>query len=134
MSDDAQFWRDLLAAMTREIDDGEYGQPWRGTENAPGHTHDVPGVWDTDNGSKAGKPCAWCMTWNRARAALAAPPAPVISESNDALLIPMPAEPDDAMQLAGAQAIRFETTPINKIWTANAVYRAMVATRKGEKS
>ncbi|WP_186084830.1 helix-turn-helix domain-containing protein [Burkholderia gladioli] len=84
MSDDAQFWRDLLAAMTREIDDGEYGQPWRGTENAPGHAHDVPGVWDTDNGSKAGKPCAWCMTWNRARAALAASPAPAISESEDA--------------------------------------------------
>ncbi|WP_369064749.1 hypothetical protein [Burkholderia gladioli] len=60
--------------------------------------------------------------------------APAISESEDAELIPMPAEPDDAMQLAGAQAIRFETTPINKIWTANAVYRAMVATRKGEKS
>lgn len=86
MSGDAQFWRDLLAAMTREIDDGEYGLPWRGTENAPGHAHDVPGVWDTDNGSKAGKPCAWCMTWNRARAALSAPAAPVISESNDALL------------------------------------------------
>ncbi|WP_420957527.1 hypothetical protein [Burkholderia gladioli] len=78
MSDDAQFWRNLLAAMTREIDDGEYGQPWRGTENAPGHAHNVPGVWDADNGSKAGKPCAWCMTWNRARAALAALPAPAI--------------------------------------------------------
>lgn len=86
MSDDSQFWRDLLAAVVREVEDGDYGQPWRGTENAPGHAHDVPGVWDTDNGSKAGKPCAWCMTWNRARAALAAPPAPVISESNDALL------------------------------------------------
>ncbi|MDR8087836.1 Lar family restriction alleviation protein [Burkholderia gladioli] len=67
--------------------------------------------------------------WNRR-----ASPAPAISESEDAELIPMPAEPDDAMQLAGAQAIRFETTPINKIWTANAVYRAMVAARKGEKS
>ncbi|MGX5887839.1 hypothetical protein [Burkholderia gladioli] len=161
MSDDAQFWRDLLAAVTREIDDGEYGHPWRGTENAPGHAHDVPGVWDSDNGKKAGKPCAWCMTWNRARAALAASPAPAIpacrcdmrtkvlgdgcqvcrpesapaiSESEDAALIPMPAEPDDEMQLAGAMAIRIETTPINKIWTANAVYRAMVAARKGEKS
>ncbi|WP_186098249.1 hypothetical protein [Burkholderia gladioli] len=78
MSDDAQFWRDLLAAVTREIYDGEYGQPWRGTENAPGHAHDVPDVWDGDNGNKAGKPCAWCMTWNRARAALAASPAQAI--------------------------------------------------------
>ncbi|WP_186269983.1 Lar family restriction alleviation protein [Burkholderia gladioli] len=67
--------------------------------------------------------------WNRR-----ASPAPAISESEDAALIPMPAKPDDAMQLAGAMAIRFETTPINKIWTANAVYRAMVAARKGEKS
>ncbi|WP_186139372.1 hypothetical protein [Burkholderia gladioli] len=87
MSDDAQFWRNLLAAMTREIDDGEYGQPWRGTENAPGHAHDVPGVWDTDNGSKAGKPCAWCMTWNRARAALAASPAPAIPTVDAAEII-----------------------------------------------
>ncbi len=31
----------------------------------------------------------------------------------------------DAMQVAGASAIRFETTVINKLWTANAVYRAM---------
>ncbi|WP_186121448.1 hypothetical protein [Burkholderia gladioli] len=86
MSDDAQFWRDLLAAVTRELDDGEYGQPWRGTENAPGHAHDVLGVWDSDNGSKAGKPCAWCMTWNRARAALAASPERSISENADVLL------------------------------------------------
>lgn len=38
---------------------------------------------------------------------------------------PIGREPTDAMQLAGAQAIRFDTTPINKIWTANAVFRAM---------
>jgi hypothetical protein len=39
----------------------------------------------------------------------------------------VPKEPTDAMQLAGAQAIRFDTTPLNKIWTGNAVFRAMVA-------
>jgi hypothetical protein len=38
----------------------------------------------------------------------------------------IPLKPDDAMQLAGAQAIRMETTALNKIWTANAVFRAMV--------
>lgn len=38
-----------------------------------------------------------------------------------------PSEPTPEMQQAGAQAIRFDTTIINKIWTANAVYRAMRA-------
>ncbi len=34
--------------------------------NAPGHSHEVPGVWDSDNGDLAGKPCAWCAVWARA--------------------------------------------------------------------
>ncbi|MGK5004124.1 hypothetical protein [Janthinobacterium sp. LB2P70] len=37
------------------------------------------------------------------------------------------AEPNDAMQAAGAQAVRIDTTAINKIWTGNAVFRAMIA-------
>ncbi len=40
-------------------------------------------------------------------------------------------EPTPEMQQAGATAIRFETTIINKLWTANAVYRAMRAALKG---
>ncbi len=36
-------------------------------------------------------------------------------------------EPTANMQAAGAAAIRFDTTPINKLFTANAVYRAMQA-------
>ena len=39
----------------------------------------------------------------------------------------VPAEPTDAMQAAGAQAIRIDTTALNKIWTGNAVFRAMLA-------
>ncbi|QYG08107.1 hypothetical protein [Janthinobacterium sp. PAMC25594] len=39
----------------------------------------------------------------------------------------VPAEPNDAMQTAGAQAVRIDTTAINKIWTGNAVFRAMIA-------
>jgi hypothetical protein len=35
--------------------------------NAPGHSHDIPGVWDSDNGALAGKPCAWCATWAKAK-------------------------------------------------------------------
>ena len=34
--------------------------------NAPGHAHEVPGVWDSDNGELAGKPCAWCAVWAKA--------------------------------------------------------------------
>lgn len=35
--------------------------------NAPGHAHEIPGVWDRDNGPMAGKPCAWCAVWNKAK-------------------------------------------------------------------
>jgi hypothetical protein len=36
--------------------------------HAPGHAHAVPGVWDDDNGELAGKRCAWCATWAKAKA------------------------------------------------------------------
>ncbi|EAA8157627.1 DUF550 domain-containing protein [Salmonella enterica] len=39
----------------------------------------------------------------------------------------VPVEPTAEMQSAAAGAIRFNTTPINKLWTGNAVYRAMIA-------
>lgn len=39
----------------------------------------------------------------------------------------VPVEPTHEMQSAAACAIRFDTTPINKLWTGNAVYRAMLA-------
>lgn len=39
----------------------------------------------------------------------------------------LPEEPTPAMQTAGASAIRFDTTPVNKLFTANAVWRAMRA-------
>ncbi|WP_148037888.1 hypothetical protein [Burkholderia pseudomallei] len=64
-------FRDLMAAVIRNINQGEYNRPYRGIENAPDHAHDMPGIWDSDNGSKAGTQCAWCATWNAARAALA---------------------------------------------------------------
>lgn len=66
-------WRELLAAVLRESrDEGGYSEAWSGTENAPGHAHDVAGIWDSDNHvSIAGKPCSWCIAWNAARSALA---------------------------------------------------------------
>lgn len=35
--------------------------------NAPGHGHEVAGVWDSDNGKLAGKPCGWCAVWAKAK-------------------------------------------------------------------
>ncbi|HFF6812980.1 TPA: hypothetical protein ACGEBJ_005518 [Klebsiella pneumoniae] len=39
----------------------------------------------------------------------------------------VPKEPTAEMQSAGASAIRFDTTAVNKLWTGNAVFRAMLA-------
>lgn len=52
-----------------------------------------------------------------------APPATVVP--NGWVLVPV--EPTTEMQSAAASAIRFETTPINKLWTGNAVYKSMLA-------
>lgn len=64
-------WRDVLEAVLREM-------PARkdNNGNAPGHGHRIPGIWDSDNGPLAGKPCAWCLTWNKAKKLLAATPTP----------------------------------------------------------
>jgi hypothetical protein len=48
--------RAILEAVHREMDEENRG-------NAPGHAHDVPGIWDDDNGDLAGKSCALCLTW-----------------------------------------------------------------------
>jgi len=41
-------------------------------DDAPGHCHVVPGVWDKSNGpAKGGMPCGLCQAWMRFRAALA---------------------------------------------------------------
>ncbi|WP_338544937.1 ead/Ea22-like family protein [Pseudomonas benzopyrenica] len=47
---------------------GEFPHRHKGSDgNGPGHGHRVPGVWDSDNGELAGKPCAWCSIWNAAK-------------------------------------------------------------------
>jgi hypothetical protein len=44
--------------------------------NAPGHAHDVAGIWDADNvPEKRGTKCRWCAAWFAARAVLATAPA-----------------------------------------------------------
>lgn len=57
-------WREIVQAVIRELPRNLRGD--RG--NAPGHGHRIPGVWDNDNGSLSGQPCAWCMAWNKAKA------------------------------------------------------------------
>ncbi|CNJ79318.1 Uncharacterised protein [Yersinia intermedia] len=39
----------------------------------------------------------------------------------------VPIEPTDAMQVAAANAIRFDTTVINKLWTGKRVFDTMLA-------
>ncbi|WP_309477780.1 hypothetical protein [Yersinia kristensenii] len=39
----------------------------------------------------------------------------------------LPIAPTDAMQVAAANAIRFDTTAINKLWTGKRVFDAMLA-------
>ncbi|MCY3512022.1 hypothetical protein [Klebsiella michiganensis] len=52
-----------------------------------------------------------------------AQPAPVVMDG----YVMVPKEPTAEMQSAGASAIRIETTALNKLWTGNAVFRAMLA-------
>jgi FtsZ-binding cell division protein ZapB len=56
-------WQEIVSAIKRETPD-KFTMFSRG--NAPGHCHSIPGVWDSDNGAKAGKECAWCRVWNAA--------------------------------------------------------------------
>lgn len=65
-SDEARELRELKALMAELL--VQLGERDRGDGNAPGHAHEVPGVWDSDNGKLAGKPCAWCKTWAKAKA------------------------------------------------------------------
>lgn len=55
-------------------------------------------------------------------------PAPVVSDG----YVMVPKEPTAEMQSAGASAIRIETTALNKLWTGNAVFRAMLAAAQQE--
>ncbi len=78
-------WKSILEAVVREMQSRRvHGSP-KEKGNAPGHAHEIPGIWDSDNGDLAGHPCAWCTTWNAAVTMLAAasPSSAVLSpESN----------------------------------------------------
>lgn len=71
--------------------------------------------------------------WNACRAAmLQSEPVTTANKLGNSPVIPdgyvmVPKEPTAEMQSAGASAIRIETTALNKLWTGNAVFRAMLA-------
>jgi hypothetical protein len=55
----------LQSLLCRMIDQLERRSKFR-SGNAPGHSHGIPGIWDSDNGELAGKKCAWCEVWREA--------------------------------------------------------------------
>ena len=52
---------ELLAVISGIVEEVPHRHGSRG--NAPGHGHDTPGIWDSDNGALAGKECGWCKAW-----------------------------------------------------------------------
>lgn len=69
-------WRELCAALVNLAE-----KKSRKSQGSPNHAHRIPGVWDDDNGELAGKQCAECAVYDRARAMLAAPSVP--SQGNE---------------------------------------------------
>ena len=59
---DAERLRHLLCKM---VDQLERRRKYR-YGNAPGHCHNTPGIWDSDNGKLAGQKCGWCEVWQEA--------------------------------------------------------------------
>lgn len=61
-------WRDLCARLI-EIADRDCDNK----QGSPNHAHERPGIWDSDNGKLANKPCAECELYDHARRMLAKP-------------------------------------------------------------
>lgn len=68
---------------------------------SPNHCHEVPGVWDSDNGVLAGQPCAECRIYDEARRLVAAeatlvepvPGQPKLQKVTTVVVRTMPATP-----------------------------------------
>lgn len=63
LADEAARLRGILVELVRQFDRKNHGTR---RVDAPGHSHEVPGIWDSDNGALAGKPCALCAVWREA--------------------------------------------------------------------
>ena len=57
---------DLRAVISAIVDEVPHRSRLAFNGNAPGHAHQIPGVWDSDNGPLAGKECGWCKAWAKA--------------------------------------------------------------------
>ncbi|GAB7400731.1 hypothetical protein OUHCRE2_41900 [Enterobacter asburiae] len=93
---------------------------------APPAPISVPAAMEMDDDFDSAFEHGKAVGWNACRAAMlqgADGNSPVIQDG----WVMVPVEPTTEMQSAAAGAIRFDTTPINKLWTGNAVYRAMLA-------
>lgn len=93
---------------------------------APPAPVSVPAAMEMDDDFDSSFEHGKAVGWNAYRAAMlqgADGNSPVIPDGY--ALVPV--EPTAEMQSAAASAIRFDTTPINKLWTGNAVYKAMLA-------
>ncbi|KJM69793.1 hypothetical protein SS59_03950 [Enterobacter hormaechei subsp. xiangfangensis] len=95
---------------------------------APPAPVSVPAAMNTDDDFDSAFEHGKAVGWNAYRAAMLQGAERVTT----AYKLPegyvlVPVEPTAEMQSAAAGAIRFDTTPINKLWTGNAVYRAMLA-------
>ncbi|HBO0722831.1 TPA: hypothetical protein MPJ72_004463 [Enterobacter asburiae] len=93
---------------------------------APPAPVSVPAAMEMDDDFDSAFEHGKAVGWNACRAAMlqgADGNSPVIQDG----WVMVPVEPTTEMQSAAAGAIRFDTTPINKLWTGNAVYRAMLA-------
>lgn len=57
---------DCLAPLIEELERDRHVVPG----NSPGHSHDVPGVWDRTGNPEhlSGKPCERCRMWNEVKA------------------------------------------------------------------
>ena len=60
--------RSALADLWKAYQEAKFTPLDRG--NAPGHAHRAEGIWDDDNGEKAGTRCSWCSAWVAAREVL----------------------------------------------------------------
>lgn len=132
------------AYLARGVVDGEAGSEdagpgyipvYREAQSAPVAPEEMPcggAADDYHDGYQDG--------WNACRSAmLQAEPVTTANKLGNSPAIPdgyvmVPKEPTDEMQSAGASAIRIETTALNKLWTGNAVFRAMLAAAPQEVS
>ncbi|EPA3072229.1 hypothetical protein UXO53_01105 [Enterobacter cloacae] len=97
---------------------------------APPAPASVPAAMEMDDDFDSAFEHGKAVGWNAYRAAMLQSFGN--SEQLNSPVIPdgyalVPIEPTAEMQSAAAGVIRFDTTPINKLWTGNAVYRAMLA-------